>query len=176
MNTNKVSLTQLILEKLNETGSLMLDAILPRNRVEGRMWRQLLGLSSSHDFSPSTFSTILTRLKQQGLVVKSGNHRRSVWALTKKGKKVLLQSSLLEMPKPDGVPRLVMFDIPEKERSKRRWLRIELLAYNFKSLQKSVWLGFNPLPEKFIKSIYDLKLQNKVHIVTIHQTGTLLEL
>ncbi|MEK7500771.1 MAG: CRISPR-associated endonuclease Cas2, partial [Patescibacteria group bacterium] len=73
-------------------------------------------------------------------------------------------------------PRLVMFDIPESKRKKRNWLRMNLMAANYSQLQKSVWLGYNPLPESFIKFLDELKLKNKVHIVSIAKQGTLEEI
>lgn len=172
---HKKSLTQFILERLNEAGQLTLESFLPRHRAEAKIWRQLLGLSTDYNFSPRTFSTLLSRLKQQGLVAKSGRHGRSVWQLTLTGEEKINLPLTLEPPPTDGISRLVFFDIPETERKKRDLLRSELVACNFRQLQKSVWLGYNPLPERFIKSLDDLKLKNKVHIVSINKIGTLEE-
>ena len=74
------------------------------------------------------------------------------------------------------MPRIVMYDIPELERKKRDWLRYELVACDYKQLQKSVWLGYCPLPEEFVKSLKDMNIKNKVHIISVHKTGTLTEL
>ena len=169
---DRISLTKLILEKLQDVGELTLDAVLPVNRVEGRVWRKILGLPSGYEFSPRTFSTILSRLKKQGLVVKTGTHKKSLWSLGKKGADLLdiINSSL---PKEDGITRLVMFDIPEAERVKRNLVRIELVACGYQRLQKSVWLGYRPLPDKFIKSLDEIKLKDKIHIVSINKGGTL---
>lgn len=175
----KISFSQLILEKLNEAGNLALDGLFPRNRAEGRLWRNVLGLPTSYELSARKFSVILSKLKNQGLVAKSGGHKKSFWSLTTKGEnklKFLKTLDDIEPPKPDGVPRLVMFDIPEPERKKRNWLRTNLVAANFKQLQKSVWLGYNPLPESFIKMLDELKLKDKIHIVSINKSGTLGEI
>ncbi len=173
MAESKISLTHLILEKFQEAGELTLEAVLPRNRAEGRMWRQVLGLPTGHEFSPRTFSAILSRLKKQGLVAKTGLQGKSLWLITNKGKdsvKDVVESSL---PKEDGITRLVMFDIPETESGKRRLVRVQLIACGFRQLQKSVWMGYRPLPEKFIKSLDYLKLKDKVQIVSINKSGTL---
>lgn len=173
MAENKAYLTRLILEKFQEAGELTLEAVLPRNRAEGKMWRQVLGLPTGYEFSPRTFSVILSRLKKQGLVAKTGSHRKSLWSLTSKGKdsiKDVIESSL---PNEDGIARLVMFDIPETECVKRRLVRVQLVACGFRQLQKSVWMGYRPLPEKFIKSLDDMKLKDKVQIVSINKSGTL---
>lgn len=175
MNYNhaRASLTGLILEKLKDGVELTLDALLPINRVEGRMWRSILGLPTGYEFSPRTFSAILSRLKKDGLVVKSGSHRRSLWSLAEKSKGEVPDIIGSSLPKEDGITRLVMFDIPEVERVKRNRVRTELVACGYGQLQKSVWLGYRPLPEQFIRSLDDLKLKDKVHIVSIDKKGTI---
>jgi len=174
MRIQKGAITKLILEKLAESGELMLEAMIPRNRVESRMWREIFGLPTSYEFSKENFSAVLSRLKSQCLVYKSGGRRYAKWLLTISGKNKL-SSYKIDTIKPDGIPRLVMYDIPEKERGKRDLLRCELVSCNYKQLQRSVWLGYSPLPEKFIQNIKDFGLKNKVHIVSINKTGTLSE-
>lgn len=166
-------MTGLILEKFQEAGELTLEAILPCNRVEGRVWRRILGLPTDYEFSPRTFSATLSRLKKQGLVARTGPHRRSLWFLTNNGKSFIKDIVESSLPKEDGVIRLVMFDIPEKESGKRRSVREQLIACGFGRLQKSVWMGYRPLPEKFIKSLDEMKLKGKVQIVSINKSGTL---
>ena len=74
---------------------------------------------------------------------------------------------------PDGITRLVMFDIPEYERKKRTAIRTELVGCNFQQLQKSVWIGSCPLPEDFIALIDELKLKNNIHIFSVREKGTI---
>ena len=168
------SITHFLLDKLSESGDLFLEAMLPRNRVEGRMWRQIIGLSDDYEFSKPTFSSLLHRLKKEGLVSKTGKGVNSKWSLTQIGKnKLKYYQNLIEPLKPDGIPRLVMYDIPESDRRKRDWIRCELVASGYDQLQKSVWLGYAPLPENFVKSIKDFNLGGRVHIVSINKKGTL---
>ena len=75
--------------------------------------------------------------------------------------------------KPDGITRLVVFDIPERERKKRDTLRAELIGYGFEGLQRSVWIGHRPLPADFIEFLDSLNLKNKVHIFSVRESGTL---
>ena len=173
----KVSLTQLILEKINEAGELTLESMFPRGRTESKIWRNLLGLPVNYEFSAPTFSTILSRLKKQGLVVKKGTHKKTLWQVSRRGTEKLNNADLLEIDpsKSDGLPRLVVYDIPESEKRKREWLRRTLVVCDYKQLQRSVWLGYCPLPEKFIKQVYNLGLKNKIHIVSINKSGTLEE-
>ena len=169
---NRATLASVILDKIQQAGELTLEGLLPSNRVEARIWRNVLGMPDKYEFSPKTFSVILSRLKNQKLIVKKGEHRKSLWSLTKKGESYS-DVIILSLPKKDGIARLVMFDIPEIERKKRDLVRYELVACGYKQLQKSVWIGYRPLPEKFVKSLDDLKLKDKVHIVSINKTGTI---
>ncbi|MBI2454127.1 MAG: hypothetical protein HYV54_00940 [Parcubacteria group bacterium] len=172
----KKYLPTLILEKLAEVGELSLEAMFPKNRAESALWRKILGLPQDYEFSKQTFSTTLARLKKQGLVKNTGNNRRSLWFLTSKGQKEIdLYGKPLIPAESDGVPRLVVYDIPESERRKRDLIRIKLVSCGYRQLQKSVWLGYRPLPVEFMESIKQLRLQKKIHILGIDKEGTLEE-
>ena len=171
---SKNSLTGLILGKLGEAGELALEALLPRNRTEAKLWRNILGLPTGYEFSPPSFSATLSRLKRQGLVSRKKWSRSSVWSLTSHGQgRLKFQAEKIEPPEPDGIPRLVVYDIPETDKHKREWVRRELVSYGFKQLQKSVWVGFSPLPEDFTRSLRDRRLNGNVQIIGITKTGTL---
>jgi DNA-binding transcriptional regulator PaaX len=169
------TITNLILEKLSQLGDITLNGLFPNTRAEGKIWRQLLGFSTGYVFSPRNFSAILSRLKQQGLVDKSGRHGKSLWFITKKGLDKLNNSKLFILPEKDNLSRLVIYDIPETEKRKREKLRAELIACDYRQLQRSVWLGHRPLPKKFIESLDDLKLKGKVQIFSVSKKGTLEE-
>ena len=170
------SISKLILEKLSEAGELALEGLFPKNRIEGRLWREILGLPTGYEFSKPSFSVVLNRLRSQRLITKTGSSRYPVWTLTNQGKNKLKSYGYFIKPaKTDGVPRLVAYDIPEKERKKRDWLRYELVACGYSQLQRSVWLGYSPLPEEFVQSLKDLNLKDNVHIVSINKKGTLTE-
>ena len=96
-----------------------------------------------------------------------------MWQLTKKGEQYLTVRRTGGKIKPDGVGRLVIFDIPEKERRKRDAIRAELGAAGFRQLQKSVWYAEQPLPEDFLELLDALALKPHVHIFSIRQSGTI---
>ena len=48
---------------------------------------------------------------------------------------------------------MVLFDIPEKKRKTRNWVRSQLKLWNFEMLQQSVWLGKGPLPKEFVSRL-----------------------
>ena len=173
----KQSITRIVLEKLLEAGELTLDIFFPPNYSYTRISRHLFGLDSYPAVSPPTLSAILSRLKRQGLVRGAGSRKKTKWSLTRRGKRFVQQTKgdiiEREIPPLDGICRLVIFDIPEKERKKRDLLRAELAGYNFQRLQRSVWMGFNSLPEDFVILLDTLHLKGKVHIFSVREKGTL---
>jgi DNA-binding transcriptional regulator PaaX len=126
-----------------------------------------------------SLSSILCRLKKEGLVQSKGQRNRTKWFITRKGRQHLKKQTaknynqLRVLPEPDGIRRLITFDVPEKEYKKRDWLRAELLALEFKPLQKSVYLGDRPLPEEFIRDLEARQLGKCVHILSIEKEGTI---
>jgi len=107
--------------------------------------------------SRNTLQVTLSRLKKRGYVI---NEKKGIWKITEAGKKYFL-SKLPKLPKskkktPERVKSIiVVFDIPEKKRKMRDWLRAELIGLGFEMLQRSVWFGPAPLPEKFIRTLGD---------------------
>lgn len=68
---------------------------------------------------------------------------------------------------------IVAFDIPEKDRWKRSWLRAALLDMEMKPIQKSVWAGKTAVFKEFIDDLRTLELINCVEIFSINKSGTL---
>lgn len=104
--------------------------------------------------------TTLKRLKDRGLIKQESNS----WLMTEKGREYFEKQLKNFLPKHSTtknhktIPRnvIIIFDIPEKYRRKRDWLRIELSILGFNQMQKSVWYGPAPLPESFIKNIEEI--------------------
>lgn len=180
---NASSLTRSILEHLAENGHLLIDALLPPH-PRSRLARALLGLDRhrypSVKIAKHTISTLLCRLRKEGLVASAGTKRKTVWTITVNGRKRLRDAhsqeftvSEYDLPPEDGVVRLVSFDIPERQRRKRDWLRKTLLACDYKLLHKSVFIGKRPLPDEVLEEIDELGLTPYVHIVGLDKKGTL---
>ena len=72
--------------------------------------------------------------------------------------------------------KIVIFDIPEKERRKRDWLRDILGHLGFRMLQKSVFAGRVALPPNFIDDIVKYKLADYIEIFLVNKTGSLRKL
>ena len=111
----------------------------------------------------NTLRITLSRLKKRGLV----QNNNKIWKITRKGRRYLkakLSQKLgIHFRYPFSLQNkrknmIIAFDVPERYRRKRDWLRIELINLGFSPLQKSVWFGHAPLPQEFIKSLDDLDL------------------
>ena len=123
-------------------------------------------------------------LKHEGLVIKRSGKDAMQWMLTRRGKERLREyrqsrtdlfsSAHIHFPKPegDGVA-IVAFDIPEKERRKRDWIRQCLVEMDFEPLQKSVWMAHGGVHEDFIHALRERKLLDAVHIFAVTRRGTI---
>ena len=102
----------------------------------------------------------LSKMKKRGLL----SNEKGVWKITKEGEQLLKErkTAFIRFPKkkiPQNVEKtmIAVFDIPEKKRIYRDWLRSELVGFGYELIQKSVWLG-PPLPKEFIKYLDEKKL------------------
>jgi len=93
-----------------------------------------------------TVRTTLSRMKKQGLVSNDGGE----WSITPEGQEFLggRNSDIRKFfpaktKKNKSVEKnlIIIFDIPEKKRRYRDWLRMELVMFGFEQIQKSVWFG-----------------------------------
>ncbi len=129
----------------------LLLTYLSSNKASYKKLRSYVA-GNSH-FKDSSVKGTLSRLKTQKFVAKTHD---STWQLTPEGKEMFQKKNkglreFFSKKRPGRKVRkeiLLLFDIPEKERYKRDWLRSELLGLGFEMIQKSVWLGPR-LPKDF---------------------------
>lgn len=128
------------------------------------------------------FYDLLRRCKRDGLISKSKRNNKIIWELTERGKIKKTDIILKLTPKirmseykfePAKELVVVIFDIPEKERSKRNWLRSVLMNFKFKMLQKSVWFGKCKIPRDFISDLKEYGILDYVEIFAVNKTGTI---
>jgi|SRR3989344_1931688 len=108
-----------------------------------------------------TVRNTLSRLKKKGLV-KNTNGK---WSISEEGKDFLISKKrniksffpLGNRSNKSENKLLVIFDIPEKKKRHRDWLRHELISLDFSLIQKSVWLG-PPLPKEFIQYLDEIRI------------------
>lgn len=122
-------------------------------------------------------SEMLSRLKKQGLIGRVKTPTGFRFHLLEKGATYLEKSKTFHPPNYHGekgsTAKIVVYDIPEQERAKRRWLRLALLNLKFEMLQKSVWVGKGKLPKEFINDLVELKILQYVDILEVTKTGTI---
>ena len=156
---------------LAEGGASALSGILkgPREGIR-KTYERILKLKSVQDYyeelknlKENSARIILWRLEKKGLVAK----KQKYYQLTNLGLKVVKKiQKVIEQPW-DGKWRIVMFDIPEKRRTERNWLRFQLVAFDYKPLQKSVFIGQKPLDEDFYKELLNRDLNQWVRLITV---------
>lgn len=116
----------------------------------------------------------MNRMKSSGLIVKAGN---DIFSLTKKGEKeaffafINAEASSYNLRKEnkrqwDGKWRIIFFDIPEKKRSHRDYLRFLLKAAGFKEFQKSTWIYPHKIPGFLTEILKDESILPYTRFVT----------
>lgn len=146
----------------------------------------LRGLDSRS--SKSRYLKIVSRLDRDGLIQKSGEKGKLLIKITNEGKELMKsfkKSSDYNIPsykystdKSEGasVPIIVAFDVPEKYRYKRDWLRKALTSIGLKMAQRSLWIGKAKIPRQFLKDIKYLGLEDYVEIFAVSKSGSLQDL
>lgn len=139
-----------------------------------------IDLSNDKEKNRRKMCALLYQLKKQGFVAKNINNGKTFWEITANGKKHLeklinkfnLPRKIYKKEKNNGFT-IVIFDIPEKYRRKRDWLRHALITLEFELLQKSVWIGKNKIPKSFLNDLADLNIIDNIHIFSVAKTGTI---
>ncbi len=111
--------------------------------------------------------TILWRLQKKGLVKREEGRYR----LTSQGLNIVKVFHKEKQRKEfwDGKWRIIMFDIPERKRESRNWLRWQLVSLDYKPLQKSVFIGKQPVAKDFYEEILIRKLDQYLHLMTVSE-------
>mgnify|MGYP001594953157 CR=1 FL=1 len=116
----------------------------------------------------------VSKMKQDGFI-KEINEKIKI---SEKGKRKIkeLKAKLPEKHYPKGDTNkmtIISFDIPEKLRRKRNWLREVIKNLDFKMVHQSVWVGKTKIPKEMINALEDLKILEFVEIFEISKQGTL---
>ena len=128
------------------------------------------------------FLDVVYKLEKGGLIKKEQKNGNFLFRLTSGGDKRL---KILKKRKENILPEtsyesvesknftIAIFDIPEKERRKREWLRSALKNIGFNLIQKSVRMGKVKIPKEFLNDMRELRMINFVEIFEISKGGTL---
>lgn len=180
-----------IMEALSDvavTAPAMIEAIMESGY--GASYRQIeRAYRRNVEYSPASrrqqyqrYSMMVRYLAQQGMLSKEVIGSTVRLRLTKEGRKKL-QSMKTE--RAHGLPGfgyekspgkkivIVVYDIPEKRRKERDWLRAILKRIGLEQLQQSVWVGKVAIPRRLIKDLALRNLADCVEIVEVGGAGTL---
>lgn len=176
---------EIIIEGIATTGDII-SAILesgyrtPYSKLD-RNYRKISVKRDAEKFKREELQrlrSLIYKLKQDGIITKKEKH----WRITQRGRGKL---QYFKDKLKNGVPKkiykketspeiiIVAFDVPEKDRRKRDWLRSVLVSLDYKMLQKSVWLGKTRIPEEMLGDLSKLNLLPFIHIISISKSGTL---
>lgn len=128
------------------------------------LFRKILRERQFKRLKKESVKMAFTRLHQKDLIkrVEKG------WVITPEGKKYLEESRLMGyIPSPftsesEKHITIISFDIPEKNRKVRNWLRNQLKIFGYKMLQQSLWIGPGPLPQKFFQRLEKLNIRKNI--------------
>lgn len=159
INNNSKSLTDLLIATLGS----------------GRNVRRFYTILSERKFNrykKESIKVTLSRLRKKGYV----DNSTLGWSITKKGVTHFKNVNLLKyIPSPfeKNLPpnMIIAFDIPEKDRFVRHWLRNQIKIFGYKMLQQSLWIGPSPLPSSFLRRLEDLKIRKNVKTFKITRTN-----
>lgn len=136
--------------------------LIPAMAVAPGLGYALKPFIKSKGYYPYDIERTLNRLRQQKLISISHNGDKTKITLTQNGRRKVLSYKLSEIKlkkgKWDGWWRVVIFDIPEKDRRGRNVLRSKMQELGFYMLQKSVMVTPWECRDEvdFIKHYYNL--------------------
>lgn len=146
------SKTQVVLSILAEIGTGTIKAFFPHPYYH---------TFCQHGSKQSLYSAT-KRLREAGLIVKKAD----IFYLTEKGEKEAFWANMnLEFhsysakkkipPKWDGKWRIIFFDVPEKKKQHRNYLRSIIKGVGFKEFQKSIWVYPHKVPDFLIEILQE---------------------
>lgn len=119
----------------------------------------------------------LSQMKHDGLIKTSDQNLK----ISDKGKQKIiglknrLPDRHYEVENSDRIV-IISFDIPEKLRRKRNWLREVIKNLGFTMIHQSVWVGRVRVPKEFILDLERMRILEFVEIFEVTKTGSLKKL
>ena len=179
-----------ILEKIGQTAVNLID--LPDvfaapygsslGRIRGSLYPQKRSeptYAEKQVQAKKAYRDLLYRLRKDGLVTEGdGRVRLSQAGLKLMEKLKLRHTQFLPSPRmyeshQENSLKIIVFDIPEKQRGKRQWLRSVLTNLGYRLLQKSVWTGKAKIPPSLLEDFRRLDLLSHVEILQVTRAGSL---
>lgn len=163
----KGSLSQTLLSALEKT----VDGVV---RLEDFVYHSgfyAYGGGWQYPLKKSALSKAIARLKEKGFVESDVDEKGLILKLTDEGKQALFLSETPKEKVWDGKWRIVIFDIPEEKRLIRSMFRRNLKKWEFKFLQKSVWISKKHVTDKLIDYVKYLKIEEWVLVIESDKIG-----
>jgi len=187
-NLNRYEILRLLNKKqaqryaLQDLFTKIISAVLPKRKAV-----TTAGYTEAHLSIPlpgqynRRFYQLLYELKRDGLISEAADTKRTVsitntgllWLKSFSGKEYLTLPRYKDPAEEQDRVTIVSYDIPEKLRPLRAWLRSSLRNFGLRAMQRSVFIGKIKLPEYFIADITQFRLEKYVEIFEITKAGTL---
>lgn len=132
--------------------SLTLSILKVLHNLKSTVSAQKLFRETGAKMPYKDFYNILFRLSDSGYVKKFKLDGELLIELTNEGSKLINR----KQPTKDGVWKLVIFDIPEKQKYVRTVLRAKLKSLHFKKWQNSIWISPYALDEEIEEELKSL--------------------
>lgn len=116
----------------------------------------------------ATIKQTISRMQKHGLI-KNEDGKYALTVIGKNIAKYILGRKKIFEKKWDKKYRVVIFDIPEKKKHLRNWLREELYLLKYEKLQESVLVGKFPLPKDLIREIRNKKINKFVDYLLVEK-------
>ncbi|MEZ4156364.1 MAG: hypothetical protein R3B52_00085 [Candidatus Paceibacterota bacterium] len=117
----------------------------------------------------------IANLKAQGMVSESQDNKLFISKKGEEQRRRLHEQRRLRLPnytsEKDENIKIISFDIPEKQRKQRVWLRAALKNLGFEILHQSTWIGKSKLPEEFLDDLAFRGVFKHVTILVVTKTG-----
>jgi DNA-binding transcriptional regulator PaaX len=158
-------------------GASLRDIEIARERASSRRFELKQRLDEERS-AKKCFYKLISDMERSGLIEKNQPNGKKIISLTQLGKDKIKNGSIYKSSSSyakeiSKEPIIFVFDIPEKERRKRDWLRASLGHLGFHMVQKSVWIGSVKLPKVFLNDLGEQNLISRVEILSINKSGTI---
>lgn len=122
------------------------------------------------EIKKASLAQALKRLRESGFIEKDQTSGEIIYKLTKAGRdKAILMKE--EDENWDGKWRIVIFDIPEKRRAARQFLRKKLIEWGFQKWQKSVWACKKNCTQQLEEIIKQVGIEDWVLVIESSHVG-----
>lgn len=159
------SISKTVLAILWQTGELTVKAFFPHPYSH---------VFCNHKDRRGIYNS-LRRLENKKFISRFKKNNETIFRLTAKGEKEAFFEHLdakLALYKPkrskwDGFWRIIFFDIPEKKRRYRDYLRDVLKILGFKELQKSIWITPHKIPNFLQDLLWEERIKHFTRFITV---------